>query len=57
MPQKATGAILGIVGLGVLLSANNITGAVIGASQTSPIALLWGTAALVLGAWLWMKKK
>ena len=54
---KVTGAILGIVGLGVILSANSLTGAVIGTSQTNPIAILWGAATLILGAWLGFRRK
>jgi len=57
MPQRAAAAIIGILGLGVLLSANTLTGAVVGATSTNPIAIAWGAAALILGAWLGFRKK
>jgi hypothetical protein len=55
-PQKVAAAILGLVGLSVILSTNSITGAVIGSNQTSPISILWGAISLTLGIFLWFKK-
>lgn len=56
LPQRAAAVILGILGLGVLLASNNITGAVIGVGKTSLSGLLFGILSLVAGIWLWFKK-
>jgi len=55
--QKIAASILAIIGIGVILTTNNITGGVIGTTNSNPLAILWGAASLILGAWLWMKKR
>lgn len=58
IPQKAAASIMALAGLGVLLTSNKITGAVIGNSSVSSIpALIFGIAALIAGIYLFVKLK
>ncbi len=55
-PQRITAGILGVLGIGILLASNTITGAVIGTGKTSLSALLFGGLTLIVGIFLWPKK-
>lgn len=56
--KKAAAIILGLIGVGILLSSNSITGNVIGNSTTTSIpALILGAVTLILGGWLGFKRK
>jgi len=56
MIQKFAAIILGILGLGIILSSNTITGGVIGTNTTNPLAFAWGITSLALGILLWFKR-
>ena len=58
MPEKIAASVIGVIGLGVLLSTNSITGNIIGTSTNTNIgAMVLGAAALGIGVWLFFRKE
>lgn len=57
VPQKAAAVIFGILGLGVILASNKITGAFIGTSGTNIFTLALGGLLLIIGILLWCWKR
>jgi|TARA_Y100000296_G_scaffold71880_1_gene87760 hypothetical protein len=57
IPQKAAASVLGVIGLGVLFSANSITGNIIGTSSSTNIgAMIFGVAVLGVSIWMFFRK-
>jgi hypothetical protein len=56
-PQKAVAAVIGVVGAGILLSSNKLTGAVIGVNETNLLSLVIGGLLLVAGIFFGFKRR
>jgi len=57
LPQNVAASVLGFIGLGVLFSANSITGNIIGTSTSTNVgAMIFGAALLGLGVWMFFRK-
>jgi len=57
VPEKVAAVVLGILGIGVLLSSNGFTGAVVGVGNTSISAFVFGGVALIAGIFLWFRRR
>jgi len=58
VPEKIAASILGIIGLGILLTSNPITGNIIGVSTNINIgAIIFGVAVLGGGVWMFFRNR